>query len=194
MRFVVTTRQRQPGRLGALPPAPDPALVPAEAEWLVGGEPTLRTDLPALVGRCHPVGIETDGLALSTEEALAPLISAGLVAVRIHLHSARSDAHDWLVGQPGAARRARRALSACRAAGLRVEAIVALTRPTLGHLAETTALVRHLGASEVHLRLPLLQPEDRDYFAVMPQQPFIDEAVAASGRWASVNTSARWPS
>ena len=98
---------------GTLPDPPVAALGALAADaplgplWLVGGEPTLRGDLPALVlalSRAHagPLGVATDGLALASAERLQMLRKAGLTHVRIALHTARPDAHDWLVGRDGA--------------------------------------------------------------------------------------------
>jgi len=177
LRLVVTARTRGNSKLDELvieprPDDPSAAQLIARARdddhqpaiWLVGGEPTLRADLPQLVAgmrtaTSQSLGLCTDGLALSDQAALQPLLcpeegprQLGLTRVRISLHCARADAHDWLVGQTGAARRAIRALRLCSAAGLGVEVDAVVTRPTLPYLGELVKLCAHLGVETVHLR------------------------------------------
>ena len=134
---------------------------PAEHYWISGAEPTLRPDLPDLIRRLSaigPIGLDTDGLALGTPAIASVLRDAGLERIRIGLHSSQSDAHDWLVGLSGAAKRARRAIRVCVAAGLEVHAQIVLSRPTTEHLPETIALLFRLGVQGVHLRRPILGP------------------------------------
>ena len=156
-RMIVTGRWRGTGKLERPrldPPPPDPAIaelveigraLPAGAAlWLTGGEPTLRADLPALIAALSQCGVRvglcSDGLALPVAGALAPLLASGLSSVRLGLHAARGDAHDWLVGRPGAARRVRKAVGSWRAAGLAVALGASSTRPTAGYLAERGAV------------------------------------------------------
>lgn len=123
--------------------------------WLGGGEPTLRADLPVLVGalRGRPnLGLCTDGLAFANAQGAAQARSWGLKRVRIPLHSARMEAHDWLVELPGAGKRVVRALRACAEAGLEVQVELTLTRPTMDHLPETVALAAALGATSIRVR------------------------------------------
>ena len=125
---------------------------------LVGGEPTLHPRLPELIrlaaeGAAH-VALETDGLALEHARTVGILREAGLDEVRVRLAAARSDAHDWVTGVPGAGRRVLRSVRACSDAGITVRVDVVLTRPTLDLLDETVAAVARLGARAVVFRLP----------------------------------------
>ena len=160
---------RQPGRLDEVD-APPRSLVqirsalagaPRGRAWLLsGGEPTTRRDLldvvrvvsSAAAAAGGEVWLRTDGLALVSPSVIQALQRAGLAGVRIPLHSGRADAHDWLVGLPGAARRASRAISACASRGLSVEVEIALTRPTMPYLSETAALAARLGARALWIR------------------------------------------
>ena len=170
LRVVVTARKRGADRLdepageGLVDPAIAElteqvrAAAPSDRLWLVGGEPTLRADLPALMRALRPlapggIGLESDGLVLGDERSLGPLREAGLVAVRVALHAPRTEAHDWLVGQRGAARRALKGLRVCTAAGLETEVVTTVTRPAMTQLAELVVLVRRLGAGVLLLRL-----------------------------------------
>jgi len=169
--------------------APSVAAVAAAAAasgavWLGGGEPTLRADLPALLDAtsAHGVGLDTDGLALSTARVAASLQARGLTRVRIALHAGRADAHDWLVGLPGAARRARKAIEACATAGLEVHGAVTLTRPTMDLLPETVGLLLRLGATHVRLRRVRRRgPAAAAFITLSPRlgllEPFLEEAI-----------------
>lgn len=154
---------------------PDPPLAELLAGthpvWVVGGEPTLRADLPALLaGLGHRLeGLWTDGWALGRPEAVAALQDAGLRAVRIPFHSARAAAHDWLAGTPGAQRRTWQALRSCIAAGLQVDVEVVVTRPTLPHLEETLGLLARLRPHGIGLRP--LEEDAPDYAAVAARWP-----------------------
>lgn len=170
-------------RLGERPPA---------TVTLVGGEPTLRADLPALLGRLTGAGVQslgmlTDGLALVSPEAAATLAEAGLKRARVELAAFQPEAHDWLVNQPGAHRRALKAIRACRAAGLSVEVEIPLTRPAVDHLPELVGLTLDLGASWVRVRrVGRAGPAARDFVALSPRlgltQPALERAWDEAAR------------
>ena len=158
-RLVVSHRRRGVQRLDSMVDGGDDpelsqllALAPPAGIWLWGGEPTLRPDLPQLLAALQQPRMRTDGLALASPAPLSALQSAGLAGVRVVLHSARSDAHDWLVGMPGAHKRAVRAIRLAVAAGLPVELEATLTRSTLPHVVELVELAARLSVSAVHIR------------------------------------------
>lgn len=206
-RLLVTTRARALGRLDrAFPDREDPPVErlvelirlaqdpsfcakrisptrPGPPAWFSGGEPTLRPDLPRLIAALPELGLATDGLALADERIAAGLRDRGLHDVRIGLHSARTDAHDWLVGLPGAGRRAILALRACVTARLRVEAEIVVTRPTAPHLAETVDLLTRIGVHGIRLRrVERRGPAALDFVAISPRfgplEPYLEAAVA----------------
>lgn len=154
---------------------PDPsldALLAGEGPvWVVGGEPTLRADLPQLLEGlgARLEGLWTDGWALGRPETVARLQQAGLKAVRIPFHSARAGAHDWLAGTRGAHKRTWQALRTCLAAGLQVDVEVVVTRPTLTHLEETLRLLARLQPHGIGLRP--LEADAPDYPAVAARWP-----------------------
>ncbi|MFO0683595.1 MAG: hypothetical protein U0234_16170 [Sandaracinus sp.] len=191
----VTTRRRGAPRLDEPElDAADPGLdaltraVGSEAPIvLVGGEPTLRADLPALLGTFPGATLRTDGLALAGPGVLASLRRAGLGKLRIVLHSARLDAHDWIVKTPGAARTAMRTLRAAAELGLETEIEATLTRSTAPHVAELVALAEGVRARSVHLvRLAHRGPAARDTIMLAPRMALLedplDEALAAAIR------------
>ena len=148
-----------------------------------GGEPTLRPDLPALIGHFGSrATLATDGLALHRADAVRTLTRQGLARVRIGIHSSRADAHDWLVGIPGAHRRLRAAVQTLRDLGVEVEAETVLTRPTAPYLEELVAFVLKLGIRDLHFRpIRQLSPSDVRFGATAPRfslmQPSLDAAV-----------------
>ena len=143
---------------------PDPALSdlvaalvsePAELPVVVrGGEPTLRSDLPALLEALAPRRpvLCTDGLPLGSAPRIGALRQSGMAGLRVLLHSSRADAHDWLVGRQGAWKASVRALRVAGEAGLPIEVQATVTRPTAAHLAELVQLAASVGARAVHLR------------------------------------------
>jgi MoaA/NifB/PqqE/SkfB family radical SAM enzyme len=204
-RLVVTAQTRQTTRLDELtlsvppsdPPIAELTRLAREAKagaelWLVGGEPSLRADLPALVadlaeGRPGAIALCSDGLALAEPAAVTPLVQGGLKRVRLILHSPRPEAHDWLVKQPGAARRVIRGLRSCAAAGLAVELQATITRPTMSHLADLVELACHLGIGDLHLRRLVARGPAADHtlmlaarFALLERH--LGDAVAAAAK------------
>lgn len=160
----MTARTRGGERLNELPAEPpaDPSLEELGALargrgpiWLAGGEPTLRADLPELVRALRPRGLVSDALPFAREGALDPLLDAGLERVRVILHAARADAHDFLVGRAGAAKLAVRAIGRLSARAVRVEIVATITRSTLPLLPELVEAAATLGVREVLLRRPV---------------------------------------
>jgi len=154
-----------------------------EALVVGGGEPTLRKDLPELVSQLGPdITLATDGLVLHRPDTVKALSERGLKRVRVGLHSSRADAHDWLVGIPGAHRRLRSAIQALKAEGVDVEIETVLTRPTAPYLEELVAFALKLGVRSLHFR-PIRQvsPSDGRFAATAPRfslmQPSLDAAV-----------------
>lgn len=86
-----------------------------------GGEPTLRKDLPELVGhaRWFVTRLNTNGILLSPE-LCRELKAADLDSVQITLYSYDADIHDKLVGTKGGWQRTIAGLRAALAAGLDV--------------------------------------------------------------------------
>lgn len=125
-----------------------------------GGEPLRRSDLPELLRqlvelRGADLGICTTGEPLNAATAQR-LHQLGVTRLVVPFHSARADAHDWLVGRSGALRSAHRALLSAREAGLHTIVEVAITRPTAAHLAETIEVLARLGVRRVCFRRPAI--------------------------------------
>ncbi len=205
VRLAATLRHRVEGRIDVAveDPPPDPsfeAVVAAVAPWvssaqgvvLTGGDPTLRADLPRLLGALQQagapyLGVETDGALLSRGGVAERLAALGLARVRVRLHSARADAHDWLADDAGSFKRAARALQLAAAAGLDTEVSATITRPTRPYLVELVELAVRLGVSRVVLRrLTARGPARADDVALLPRfglmQAELEGAVQAGLR------------
>lgn len=199
--LIVTARVRGGELLNELPSdtPPDPELQSLidllagteERVWLAGGEPSLRADLPELIQAVRAagprVGLVSDALPLAREGAAEPLVAAGLDRVRVLLHAARPDAHDWLVSRPGAARLAVRALGRLMALGVAVEVSATVTRSTLPLLGELIETAAALGARTVHLRRPVGRGRvARELVLLSPRfglaAPYFEQALAAGAR------------
>lgn len=142
--------------------------------FLAGGGDFLRRgdawELLTALARLRPgnFGLCTSGDGLTTAAARR-LVSVGVRRVHIPFHCARQDAHDWLVGEPGALKIAHRAIRACIDAELPVVAETVLTRPTVLHLAETVALLARTGVRTICARR--LTAHDTDGVEFVPLSP-----------------------
>lgn len=173
--------------VAAVPAAAVWEAAPAGPVWLGGGEPTLRADLLELLAglraRGATPGLETDGEAFVLPGVPAALAGAGVRALRVALHSPVAAAHDWLVGRPGAAKRALRAVSLARDAGLHVDLVATVTRPTMDHLPALGALAAGAGVRALRLRrLRASGPAAAGFITLAPRyglmEPLLEECVA----------------
>ncbi len=139
-----------------------------------GGDPLRRADLQALLRdlaalRPDDLGLCTTGAGL-TSAVIARLRSHGVQRLSIPFHCARRDAHDWLVGQPGALRAALHAIRTAVDAGMPVEAEVVVTRPTMPHLAETIDVLLRAGVRTISVRrLTTLDADARELIVLAPR-------------------------
>lgn len=184
----VTAHTRGPARLDDPElDAADPSIAALTALGatnvvLVGGEPTLRADLPELLAAFPSATLRTDGLALAQSATLRELRAAGLGTLRIVLHSARPEAHDWLVGQAGAARRAMRTLLTAAELGIPTEIEATLTRPTAPHIAELVVLAEGVHARAVHLvRLAHRGLAAREAIMLTPRFGLLEDPLTDAG-------------
>ena len=145
-------------------------------DWLGGGEPTLRSDLLDVLKQCpRPISLCTDGLALSEPAVVQTLKRHGVERVCVPIISIRPDAHDWVVGLPGAARRSLKAIRVCVEQGLQVHAEIVPTRPTAGLLMETVGVLGRLGVHTLWCRRPRgdwLEPDD--VLALIPRMGLLE--------------------
>jgi len=92
---------------------------------LIGGEPTLREDLPKIAALARKIGYEcvkvcSNGLRLADKDYASRLAEAGVNMFDISLHGRTGRIHDRLVGVPGAFKKCLRAFANVRALGLEI--------------------------------------------------------------------------
>ena len=143
-----------------------------------GGEPLRRADLPVLLQEL--VALRPDHLGLCaagpgiTTAVVHRLRSAGVQRLTVPFHSARRDAHDWLVGQPGALKVALRAIRTSLDAGMPVTAEIVVTRPTMAHLAETVDVLAHVGVRTLCVRrLTALDVGPPEFIGLSPRMSLL---------------------
>jgi MoaA/NifB/PqqE/SkfB family radical SAM enzyme len=134
----------------------------ARAVVLVGGEVTLRPELPEWIRRATALGIartviQTNGRALASPRYLAELLEAGSVGFAVALHGHLAALHDWLTRVPGSFDETLRGLQNLRAAGAPLLLNTVITRPNFRHLPEIVALGARHGARQC--RFHWLRPE-----------------------------------
>lgn len=115
------------GRLDAL------AASGATELTFLGGEPTLRDDLPALVRRARAagfarVGLQTNAARLADAGFTGALADAGLTDVHVTVLGAEPAVHDHHTGVDGSLKAVLAGVAAVRARGLPVAATTVLTR------------------------------------------------------------------
>ncbi len=147
-----------------------------------GTNPLQHPDFAEIVKRL--AAIRSGGLGLrwhgeGLDQAMAQdLRRLGIQWLRIPFHSARQDAHDWLVGRPGALKAAHRALRACLAAGLPVSAEIAATRPTAPLLAETVEVLSRSGIGAIEIRrLRRCDTSDAEFVPLSPRLSLLEGAL-----------------
>jgi MoaA/NifB/PqqE/SkfB family radical SAM enzyme len=157
----------------------------AGAFLVCGGEPLARRDLAELVAqlarmRPHGLGLYTAGHAL-TASAAERLRALGVHRLHVPYHCARQDAHDWLVGQPGALKMTHRAIRTALAANLAVTADVMLTRPTAAHLAETIEVLARTGVRTINVRrLTAADTRGTEFVSLSPRLDLLEEHLEAA--------------
>jgi MoaA/NifB/PqqE/SkfB family radical SAM enzyme len=131
---------------------------------LIGGEPTVRPDLRALVATARGLGLReisvtTNGRRFAYAPFAQALVRAGLNAVSVSIHAPDARRHDALVHSPGAFDQGLAGidnlvnLAAERGVDLRLQSMTLLCRCTLDDAPATVALLGRHG-----LRLHVLQP------------------------------------
>lgn len=95
--------------------------------YLIGGEITMREDLPRIVRLARGMGyayvqVMTNGLKLADRAYARTLVDAGANIFRISVHGHNAELHDGLVGVPGAFKKVLKAFGNIRALGAEISA------------------------------------------------------------------------
>ncbi len=114
----------------------DDARVPTVS--FTGGEPTLRPDLPELIGyaksRRLRTNLITNGILCSANGYVEQLAEAGLDSAQVSLEAADPGVHDAVVGRPGAWQRTVRGIHKLKAAGIHVHTNTTINSRNRDHL------------------------------------------------------------
>ncbi len=160
-----------------------------ESVWLMGGEPTLREDLAALVRKLRAAGgasalLQTNGRRLAYMAYTRELAEAGLSAVEISLPGARQEVHDYHTRVPGSFEQSVQGIRNARSAGLRVGMTAVVTRSSFRHLQEQAALAARLGAEALHFALARPWGEAREQLQrIVPRWTAVLPYLDAAARW-----------
>ncbi|MEY3012871.1 MAG: hypothetical protein RIT45_1606 [Pseudomonadota bacterium] len=127
------------------------------------GELLASPELPTWVAAAKSAGfvrieLETSAVPLARPELAARLRDLGVAGVAVPLFGADADAHDWVVGQPGAMQRALRGIRAAHAAGLRVRVLAPVLRPTYRGLDQLVGRCLPLGVPAFTVVAPVTLP------------------------------------
>jgi hypothetical protein len=131
-----------------------------------GGEPTIRPDLPELIGLArnlgfHEIGLTTNARMFSVPEFAAEMLESGLNRVSFSLHSAECAVHDALSGVPGAFDQLCRGISQLSGEAskqdrkLEIHSVTLLLPATVAGVEQTVELAAGMGAS-IHIVQPFI--------------------------------------
>ncbi len=120
-----------------------------------GGEPTLREDLPELIGYAEQkgmiTGINTNGRRLADQKFLDRLVSAGLDHVQITLELHDEVIHDAMVHQKGAWRQTIHGIENALASKLFVMTNTTMLQTNYQEMGETLNFLARLGVPTIGL-------------------------------------------
>ncbi len=142
---------------------------------LVGGEPTLRPDLPEIVNAFHSRQILptliTNGYLLDAKR-LAELKKAGVFSIGVSFNGGSESEHDAFVGRQGAYPRALAALGLLKDMGVRRSICVVPTHQNLAN-GEYEALIRFAQRENIRVNVnyPALAGEFTDDYGQLLSEP-----------------------
>ena len=143
--------------------------------WLGGGEPTLHDDLLRTIGLARHLGYETirlqtNGLRLAYPSYVDALVRAGLTEAALSVMGWDAKSHDGMTQRGGTWDLMARAVDNVRAAGVRLEADILLTKPILPRLPGLVDALAERGVQGVTLWLVSLHgtPEGKGVERLVP--------------------------
>jgi len=147
---------------------------------LVGGEPTIRPDLPEIVNAFHKREILptliTNGSLLSREKLLE-LKRAGIFSIGVSFNGGSREGHDAFVKHPGAYDKALQVLDMLKQSGIRRSLCVVPTHESLAN-GEYDALMRFATKEgiRVNVNYPALAGEYTDDYGQLLTEPELRQA------------------
>lgn len=157
--FCAQARERAEGTAYPNQEAIDRVLSDAGGQrvGIVGGEPTIHPQLPAIVRHARSMGaqqiiLQTNGRRLAYGPYLRELISAGVTGFDVSLQGPTTPMHDYHTCVPGSFGQTARGIRNATHARLPVIVSTVVTRSNMRHLADIVELAHALGACGVRLR------------------------------------------
>ncbi|MBI3554093.1 MAG: tetratricopeptide repeat protein [Elusimicrobia bacterium] len=164
----------------------------------IGGEVTIREDLPKILGLAKRIGfssiqITTNGIRVADEGYARKLVALGADAFRFSIHGHTPELHDRLVAVPGALEKIKRAVAVLKPLGVRLGINYVLNRVNYESLPETLSFfAEELGIEDVIVYFLRYQgfgalPQNKELLKLSMGQaaPFVREAfkrLKAAGR------------
>lgn len=161
---------------------------------IVGGEPTLRTDLAEILGAIDKdlstVVMFTNGMLL--DRVAASLRAAGLDSVYISLDAADPDEHDRRRGSKGLFAKALHGLAVAKATGMSVGISYSITPDDFakGELQKMIELGRKIGVHEIVIFDVMPSGRMQDHDELVDNESWIDDMIAATEPY---NKDSRYP-
>jgi len=125
-----------------------------------GGEPTLREDLPELIGYAKGLGMWTNLITngtMITAAGAAGFRSAGLDSAQVSIEAGNADLHDRIVQRDGAFRKTLDGLKNLKDAGIRVHTNTTISKLNRENLSEILDLVKAQGMEKFSMNLLMPQ-------------------------------------
>lgn len=151
-----------------------------------GGEPTIRTDLVALIKAAHKLGFEdikvqSNGLLFS-QANIARLVDAGVTRFHVSIHTHDARAYDLLVQRAGAYVLMEQGLRNAVASGRHVVVDVIIKSDTYRRLPDAVEWIAARGVQEVHLWYVSLTDGNAERVESLPPMteamPYVRRALA----------------
>ena len=156
----------------------------AQEVCFTSGEPTLRPDLPAIIGLARELGfarisLMTNGRRLAYGAYAQALVARGLNRLYVSVHGDNAALHDALSRNRGSFEQTLQGLrnaAALRRAGLQLHTSTVVTRRNVTRLLELYAFLRGLGVEQVVFNALQLTGWARSRFdLVVPRYPQVRE-------------------
>jgi len=157
--------------------------------YLIGGEITMRDDLPKIVKLARSMGypyvqVMTNGLKLADPAYAKTLVDAGANIFRVSVHGHTPALHDSLVGVPGAFNKVMKAFENLTRLGAELSVNHALTKPNYKTLKDLLKIISgRFGIEDFNVIFPhyngmMAERAGELKVSVTQAVPFVREALA----------------
>ncbi len=123
---------------------------------MTGGEPLMRPDFFDILDFADKLGINkvlATNATLVTPEIAARLMSKRIFAASVSIDGANACAHDEFRRLPGAFEAGMRGIEFLKAAGIKIQINISVTKRNYDQIEDLFALARSIGASAIHIFL-----------------------------------------